>query len=278
MPHRTALHAHASHAVAATVDRRADHGPFDVVGDVHGCYDELRDLLDRLGYRVTEAGDGRVSVGSDRGRCLVLLGDLVDRGPKVVPTLRLAMGLARGGCGHVVGGNHDDRLRRHLLGRPVAMTHGLAESVEQLDDEPPAFRETTLRFLERLPHHLLLDGGALLVAHAGLPEAYHGRDDRDARRLATFGEWTGENDEFGHPIRVPWADTYRGEPFVVYGHTPVALPVWTANTVDIDTGCVFGGELTALRWPERETVSVPARAVYDAHGRIRPVAVAVPGE
>ena len=82
------------------------------------------------------------------------------------------------------------------------------------------------------------------------------------REFALYGETTGETDEFGLPVRFNWAAEYRGKAAVVYGHTPVPDPEWLNNTVCIDTGCVFGGSLTALRWPEREFVSVKAHATY----------------
>ena len=89
-----------------------------------------------------------------------------------------------------------------------------------------------------------------------------GRTSGRVREFALYGETTGETDEFGLPVRLNWAAEYRGRAMVVYGHTPVPEPEWLNHTVNIDTGCVFGGKLTALRYPERELVSVPARRVY----------------
>ncbi|HEU5431360.1 MAG TPA: metallophosphoesterase [Thermomicrobiales bacterium] len=258
-------------SIAPAVDLRRLPGPFDIIGDIHGCYDELHALLGDLGYQVIEAtqvdGAPEIRVAPPAGRLLVLLGDLVDRGPKVVPTLRLAMGLRRDGTGLCAPGNHDDKLRRWLLGRPVRIAHGLRTSIDQLESEPPAFCDKTLAFLQRLPPYLILDGGRLICAHAGLPRALQGRDDRRAREAALYGVTTGEHDAAGYPTRIRWAETYHGDAFVVYGHTPVRQPEWIGATVNIDTGCVFGGSLTALRWPERETVSVPALRVYDPNGR-----------
>src|SRR3954463_3957358 len=94
-----------------------------------------------------------------------------------------------------------------------------------------------------------------------------GRGPGAAPSFALFGETTGETDDFGLPVRRNWAADYRGRALVVYGHTPVADPAWENNTVNIDTGGVFGGRLTALRSPERETVSVPARRQYSIPAR-----------
>jgi len=239
-------------------DRRTAHGPFDVIGDVHGCYTELVELLDRLGYAVAEDG----SITPPPGRRAVFVGDYVDRGPDTPGVLRLVMGMAAAGGAICLPGNHDVKLARKLKGRDVRVTHGLAETLEQLAGEPEELREAARSFLEGLVSHVVLDGGRLVVAHAGLKEAYQGRSSGRVRDFALFGDTTGETDELGLPVRRQWAADYRGEATVVYGHTPVAEPEWLNNTVNIDTGCVFGGTLTALRWPERELVSVPARRTW----------------
>ena len=244
-------------------DRTWDRGPFDIVGDVHGCGDELGELLARLGYAVGEDGVARHPLG----RRLAFVGDLVDRGPRVVEVLRLVMATAEAGLALCVPGNHDDKLLRRLRGRAVHVTHGLERSLEQLAAAPPEFVARAADFIEGLPSHLVLDGGRLVVAHAGMRRDLQGRDSRRVRDFALFGEATGELDAHGLPVRLDWAAKYHGRALVVYGHTPVAEPRWRNNTVDVDTGCVFGGRLTALRWPEREVVSVPARAQYAVPAR-----------
>ncbi|MCC6359446.1 MAG: polynucleotide kinase-phosphatase [Phycisphaerales bacterium] len=246
-------------------NRKHETGPFDIIGDVHGCYDELIDLLKLLGYHV-ESGDGEADVAvaapHDPPRKLIFLGDLCDRGPKTPAVLRLVMRLVAEGRALCVPGNHDVKLMRALAGRNVQITHGLAESLAQLAAEPESFRDEVREFLDRLVSHYVLDGGRLVVAHAGMKQSMQGRGSRAVREFALYGETTGETDEFGLPVRYNWAAEYRGPAAVVYGHTPVPEPEWLNNTVCIDTGCVFGGALTALRWPEREFVSVSARAPY----------------
>jgi protein phosphatase len=247
------------HRAPLWTDRRSDHGPFDIIGDVHGCYAELVGLLRELGYRVD--GDG-LTVTPPDGRRAVFVGDYGDRGPDTPGVLKLVMAMAGAGNAICLPGNHDIKLVRKLKGRDVQITHGLAETLEQLGAEPDEFRDTVRDFLDRLVSHVVLDDGKLVVAHAGMKEAYQGRSSGRVRDFALFGETTGETDEFGLPVRLQWAAEYRGKAAVVYGHTPVADSEWLNNTVNIDTGCVFGGRLTALRWPERELVSVPATKTY----------------
>jgi protein phosphatase len=242
-------------------NRTFDHGPFDIIGDVHGCFDELGTLLARLGYTITVAGH-QYHVTPPEGRKLVFVGDFVDRGPKVVPVLRLAMGMVNAGAALCVPGNHDIKLLRKLRGKDVQITHGLAETLQQLEQESPEFRNEVAQFLDGLVSHYVLDDGKLVVAHAGMKEEMQGRGSGKVRDFALYGETTGETDEFGLPVRVNWAAEYRGRATVVYGHTPVPEPEWLNRTVNIDTGCVFGGHLTALRYPEKEFVSVPANQTY----------------
>jgi protein phosphatase len=238
-----------------------EHGPFDIIGDVHGCGDELLSLLAELGYQV-EAGERSYTVIPPSGRKAVFLGDLVDRGPKIPQVLRLVMGMVSAGTAFCVPGNHDIKLLRKLRGKDVKLTHGLADSIAQLDAEPAEFRNEVATFLDDLVSHYVLDDGKLVVAHAGMKEEMQGRGSGEVRSFALFGETTGETDEFGLPVRYNWAADYRGKAMVVYGHTPVAEPQWLNRTINIDTGCVFGGKLTALKYPERELVSVPALKTY----------------
>ncbi len=240
-------------------DRRIDHGPFDVIGDVHGCHAELVELLRELGYKLD--ADGTSATPPD-GRRAVFVGDYGDRGPDTPSVLKLVMSMAEDGTAICLPGNHDLKLVRKLKGRDVQITHGLGETLEQLEGEPDGFRDQARDFLAKLVSHVVLDDGKLVVSHAGMKQAYQGRSSRRVRDFALFGETTGETDEFGLPVRVQWAADYRGEAAVVYGHTPVAEAEWLNNTINIDTGCVFGGRLTALRWPERELVSVAAGRTY----------------
>lgn len=242
-------------------DRRDEPGPFDIIGDVHGCYAELRSLIAELGYEVTEE-NGRFAISHPEGRRIVYLGDLVDRGPGIVDCLRLAMDTVEDGSALCVPGNHEVKLLKWLQGRKVKVSHGLEESIRQIEDAPDEFRTRVGDFIDGLISHFVLDNGKLVVAHAGMQESMQGRSSGAVRAFAHFGETTGETDEFGFPIRYPWAEEYRGRATVVYGHTPVPTAEWLNRTICVDTGCVFGGDLTALRYPENEIVSVPALQTY----------------
>jgi protein phosphatase len=252
-------------------DRRDEHGPFDIVGDVHGCCDELESLLTELGYEETQR-EIEASVWGDRsfshpeGRKMIFLGDVVDRGPRVLDTLRLVRNMVEDGTALCVPGNHDMKLIRKLRGKNVQVRHGLEQTVAEIEalpeEEQDVFALSAIDFLDGLVSHYVLDHGKLVVAHAGMKESMQGRGSGGVREFALYGETTGETDEFGLPIRYDWASEYRGSATVVYGHTPVPEAEWLNRTMNVDTGCVFGGKLTALRYPESELVSVPALQTY----------------
>jgi protein phosphatase len=259
-------------------DKKDITGPFDLIGDIHGCFDELHALMLKLGY-VIEGGDVKERapyvVTHPEGRKLILVGDLVDRGPKTPEVLRIVMDMCKSGIAFCVTGNHDDKLKRALQGREVKVNHGLAESLEQISHESGEFKRDVIAFLDSLVSHYVFDGGRLAVSHAGLKEQYIGRGSPRVRSFAMYGETTGETDEFGLPVRHNWAKDYRGKTILVYGHTPVPQPEWLNNTLNIDTGCVFGGKLTALRYPEKDIVHVDAARVYAEP--VRPIGHAEPG-
>ena len=250
-----------------TIDRDFDHGPFDIIGDVHGCYDELVLLLRQLDYLVDPV---TATATPPVGRTAIFLGDLIDRGPNSVWALKLVMGMVELGTALCLPGNHDFKLLRRLRGHDVRVSPALAVTLEELMAEPPAFRGEVARFIESLPSHFVLDHGRLVVAHAGLPEAMHMHDSDAVRRFALYGDVTGERDEDGLPVRRNWAVDYKGAALVVYGHTALAKPLFLNNTINIDTGCAFGGALTAYRYPENTLVSVKAHRTYASRTRPLP--------
>lgn len=246
-------------------DQRGLPGPFDIIGDLHGCFDELNELLVGLGYEIDALpvdGEQLFSARHPDGRTAFFVGDITDRGPRNVDCIRLVMGMCAEGTAQCVMGNHDFKLSKWLKGRDVQLTHGLDLTVAELEKTSEAFRKQAAEFVYDLRSHAWLANGKLVVAHAGLKESMHGRGSGAVRTFAMFGDTTGEIDEFGLPVRLEWAREYRGGADVVYGHTPMVEAEWLNNTLCIDTGCVFGGKMTALRWPERETLSVQAKRQY----------------
>lgn len=260
-------------------DKRDLTGPFDIIGDIHGCCDELEGLLAELGYRVSWTPE--LSITRDHARTAVFVGDLVDRGPRSPDVVRLVRAMAEQGIALCVMGNHERKVVKWLLGKEVKRSHGLEQTISQYealwasDNVGREDRRSVKDFLDGLRSHVWLDGGKLCVAHAGLKENMIGRASGAVREFALYGETTGEIDEFGLPVRADWAAHYRGATTVVYGHTPSPEAEWVNNTICIDTGCVFGGKLTALRWPERELVSVPAAKTY--FEPVRPLAATADG-
>lgn len=260
-------------------NRKFDHGPFDIIGDVHGCCDELEHLLQQLGYQAQALPTAVSETASDtaafwhfptyqhpEGRRALFLGDLVDRGPRILDTLKLVYNMVAAGTALCILGNHENKLMRKLNGKNVKINHGLEQTIAEIEALPEAERDRNINeihtFLKSLISHYVLDEGKLVVAHAGLREELQGRGSGYVRSFALYGETTGEIDEFGLPIRYEWAAEYRGKAMVVYGHTPVVEAEWLNHTIDIDTGCVFGGKLTALRYPEQQLVSVAAAQVH----------------
>ncbi|MCW5590344.1 MAG: metallophosphoesterase [Legionellales bacterium] len=235
-------------------------GPFDIIGDLHGCYDELVLLLQRLGYEIQL--HGRQKIIHPQQRKLVFLGDLCDRGPNSLGVLRLVMDIVNQQQGYCVLGNHDKKLNRYLHGADVALTYGFETTRDELQQASESFRLEAKHFLNDCFYHYVFDEGKLAVAHAGLQEEFIGRCSGEMANFCLFGPKSSEVDQYGLHIRYPWAKDYRGDTKIIYGHTPVAEAKWVNNTINLDTGCVFGGKLTALRYPECELVSVPASKQY----------------
>ncbi|WP_211654595.1 bis(5'-nucleosyl)-tetraphosphatase PrpE [Planococcus alpniumensis] len=234
---------------------------YDVIGDIHGCFDELLELIEQLGYQF----ENGLPVHPE-GRKLAFVGDAMDRGPKSLDVLQLLFAMQDAGILYYSPGNHCNKLYRFFKGNPVELLHGLEMTVaewRQLEQgAQKQFRNRFIRFYEELPlYHRLQED--LIVVHAGLRQDMIGLP--LSRRIITFalyGEITGKYHSDGRPVRGNWAKSYQGEPWIIYGHTPVATPYFKNRTVNIDTGCVFGGHLTALRFPEMEIYQVPSTQVY----------------
>ncbi len=239
-------------------DKKDDTGPFDIIGDIHGCYQELVELLADLNYRVNEEG----VYTHEHGRKVIFVGDLVDRGPASDKVLSLVMAMVDAGTAMCVPGNHDAKLLKYLDGKKVKVQHGLETTIEQLKNASEEEIVKLKSFLRSLVSHFVLDGGNLVVSHAGLPQEMHGGASGAVRSFCMYGATTGKLDEDGLPVRLPWERDYEGSALVVYGHTPKARLEIVNNTLNLDTGCVFGGALSAVRYPELNFVQVPAHQQY----------------
>jgi len=240
-----------------------DDNAYDIIGDIHGCFEELVILLNKLNYTIQDT-----TIIPSQGRKLLFVGDYGDRGNHTPDVFRLVMNAIGDGHAYGVMGNHDYKLMKVLQGRNMSIAPGLQKTLDQLADEPEILAQDIRRFIEDLPTHIILDQGKLVIAHAGILEADIGKQSGRVRAFNLYGDTTGERDEHGYPIRRDWAQDYTGDAVIVYGHTPRANTIWVNNTMNIDTGCVFGGKLTALRYPEREVVSVDALALYAESKRI----------
>lgn len=231
---------------------------FDIIGDIHGCYDEFLNLIDKLGYLMNTG----IPVHPD-GRNLVFVGDTMDRGPDSIKMLNLVFKLQEATTLIYSPGNHCNKLYRFAKGNQVQLTHGLETTVAELDaltkDERKRFLTTYCKFYEALPLYHSLNDGNLIIAHAGIREEMIGATPSEKMRVfVLYGDITGKKLPDGRPLRRDWAKHYKGDPFIVYGHTPVKEVRFVNNTANVDTGCVFGGKLTALRYPEMEIMSVPS--------------------
>ncbi len=231
---------------------------YDVIGDIHGCYEEFVELTKKLGYSWVEGHP----VHPD-GRRIVSLGDLTDRGPESIKVMELFWKMAVDlNIAHYTPGNHCDKLYRFFLGRNVQIKNGLETTVEEYKNLPDKQKRAVsahfMKLYEKAPLYLQLDDGRLIVAHAGIRGDYIGKTSKKVKTFVLYGDITGESNPDGTPVRRDWARHYHGDAVIVYGHTPVNEPRKINNTYNIDTGAVFGGKLTALRYPEMELVSVPS--------------------
>ena len=238
-------------------DKKDEHGPFDIIGDIHGCCDELELLLDKLGYVKTDG----IYAHPD-GRKAAFLGDFCDRGNRNADVLRLVMDMVKAGNAIAVPGNHDVKLLKYLKGSNVAMTHGIDKTIAEIEAQGDTFKAEVTEFIDGLISHYVLDEGKLVISHAGLKQEYIGRGSTRVRAFCLYGETTGETDSYGLPVRLEWAADYRGRATIIYGHIAGKDVRTQNNTFCIDTGCVFGGKLSAYRYPEREIVEVDALQQY----------------
>lgn len=227
----------------------------DIIGDIHGCFSEFKELTNKLGYEWTSEIPIHI-----HGRKLAFVGDLTDRGPQSLKVIETVSKLVKKGVAYYVPGNHCNKLYRYFKGNKVQVTHGLETTVAEYDalDESrrQLIREAFITLYENAPLYQVLDNGKLVIAHAGIREDYIGKNSAKVKTFVLYGDITGEKNPDGSPVRRDWAKYYHGKALIVYGHTPVKNVRIVNNTYNIDTGAVFGNKLTALKYPEMEVFSV----------------------
>ncbi|WP_428911397.1 bis(5'-nucleosyl)-tetraphosphatase PrpE [Niallia sp. Krafla_26] len=235
----------------------------DIIGDIHGCFHELQELTALIGYN----WDTGIPIHPE-GRKLGFVGDLTDRGPQSIQVIKTIYKLIQQDLAYYVPGNHCNKLYRYFLGNKVQVTHGLETTVAEYKaltkKEQQQIRQSFITLYENAPLYRILDEKNLIIAHAGISEELIGKQNSRVKTFVLYGDITGEKHEDGSPVRKDWALDYKGKSFIVYGHTPVKDVRIIGNTYNIDTGAVFGGKLSALRYPELEIVSVPSTMPYVA--------------
>ncbi|MFB1050099.1 bis(5'-nucleosyl)-tetraphosphatase PrpE [Paraliobacillus sp. JSM ZJ581] len=234
----------------------------DIIGDVHGCYEELLDLFKELGYSI----DSTVPIHPD-GRKSIFLGDITDRGPYSLKMIELVYEMVvQKKLATYLPGNHCNKLYRYLRGNNVKVKHGLETTVAEYKSlstsKQNEIKHKFMALYEDAPLYLMLPDYQAIVAHAGIREDLIGRRDKKVSTFVFYGDITGETHEDGRPVRRDWAQDYHGDHWIVYGHTPVKKPRIVHKTINIDTGCVFGNKLTAFRLPEETTVSVSSKQPF----------------
>ncbi|MFC3040565.1 bis(5'-nucleosyl)-tetraphosphatase PrpE [Virgibacillus xinjiangensis] len=234
---------------------------YDVIGDIHGCYEELVELFETLGYHSHDD----IYTHPD-GRMPVFIGDITDRGPYSMRCIDLVTSMVSERRAKYVPGNHCDKLYRYFKGNNVQIKHGLETTVEEYrvlsSSRQNAVKKRFMSLYEHSPLYLEIEEVQAVVAHAGIKESLIGRHDKRVKSFVLYGDTTGEFYDDGRPVRRDWSQNYQGSRWIVYGHTPVQQPREVNKTINIDTGCVFGNALTAFRLPEEETVSVPSRQPF----------------
>lgn len=245
----------------------ADHG-IDVIGDIHGCFDEFIELLGRLGYIQNEEG----LYVHPEGRTFLSLGDIMSRGPKSLDTILFFIRHVEAGVAKMIDSNHGWKVLRWLEGRNVTMKHGDELFVEELhafEEEngaelTEALKSSMKRLLKHAPSHYVLtkhDIPTAVCVHAGIRDEFIGKSSREISDFCRYGDNDGFDDA-GKPIRKDWTVHHRSNKLIIWGHDPRPRPLRLNQTINIDQGVVFGGRLTAFRYPEQTIVQVEAKQDY----------------
>lgn len=211
-----------------------------IIGDVHGCIRELDILLERLNLR-----------GADN---LLFVGDLINKGPASGLVVQRAREL---GARSLLG-NHEARILQHLdTDGDSKLKKDERKTLEMLSNDD-------LSFLRSFPLTIQLPEYQAVTVHGGfLPQPHWSEQPEEVvTRIQVI-------DRYGRPRKRdsasharPWADFWNGPETVIYGHTPRRAVFRRPFSVGIDTGCVYGGRLTAFIFPHRVICQVKALEHY----------------
>lgn len=240
----------------------------DFIGDIHGCFDEFIEILSKLGYQENDEG----YYIHPEGRKILSLGDVVSRGPKSIETLQFFQKLVAAGHAYMIDSNHGWKIARWLDGKNVKMAHGdenVAAEFEEYERKYGSEAAEKLKgqikelLLEAKSHYIIRKNGvnAVVAVHAGIKDHYNGKQSPRISDFCRYGDSEGL-DENGKPIRKDWSISHKSSELILWGHDPKPQPLLVNNTLNIDQGLVFGGSLTAYRYPERQIVSVKAKQDY----------------
>jgi len=252
--------------------------PFDIIGDVHGCFTELSNLLTQAGYQIEEfdpASAAPIHLHHPKGRRMVLVGDLTDRGPQSNLVLRLALGLQEQGLLLATIGNHDWKLARCLRGNKVNIGGGLDRTLTQIAPLGQDFADAVRDMIFALPYQIRLPmpeghpragDGVMTVVHGAAPAHHLDGGQENSFERSIYGYACGTSDD-GTILRSDWADDYDGLRWVIHGHEPHAAPRIHNRVIAVDTGCVFGGGMTLYRVDDMTFLREPALCDHSGKNR-----------
>ncbi|SMQ81843.1 polynucleotide 3'-phosphatase /polynucleotide 5'-hydroxyl-kinase /polynucleotide 2',3'-cyclic phosphate phosphodiesterase [Bacillus sp. OV166] len=240
----------------------------DFIGDIHGCFEEFREILSKLGYIENEEG----YFIHPEGRKILSLGDVMSRGPRSIETLQFFQKHVAAGLAYMIDSNHGWKIARWLDGKDVKLAHGDENVKTEFDEYESKFGKDLAdrlkeqirdMLLEAKSHYIIQNNGVnvAVAVHAGIKDHYIGKQSPRISDFCRYGDSDGL-DENGKPVRKDWSIAHQSSELILWGHDPRTHPLLVNNTLNIDQGVVFGGNLTAYCFPERKFVSVKAKADY----------------
>ncbi|GIN84967.1 polynucleotide kinase-phosphatase [Heyndrickxia sporothermodurans] len=242
----------------------------DLIGDIHGCFDELILLLEKMGYQKNEKG----LYTHPTGRKFVSVGDIMSRGPHSLETMIFFLNHVKQGFAYMIDSNHGWKIARWLDGRTVTLSHGdekVADEFTRFEEENGSEMAVSLKaelkdlLLYAPSHYVFTKNGlpVLVCTHAGIKDEFIGKQSPVISDFCRYGDTDGFDDS-GKPIRKDWFIHHQTSPLIIWGHDPKPQPLFVNNTLNIDQGAVFGGKLTAYRYPEKEIISISAKKDYSS--------------